>query len=153
MIPAVYPVVALIACLAALAAIMLAPFCRAFRNAWFAAAAAAAILYAGTKPPHPHASGDVKIELNETTASNVSITVSCPTNAINHTFQWQARRMTSFNGRQLPVWGEWETVGPESLFLSTNFTETVSGSFVNGRRDTQFRIIYDGEFLTNEVTP
>lgn len=50
MIPSVYPIVGLLVLLAVLAAVLLAPCLRAFRNGWFAAAAVAAVLYAGTKP-------------------------------------------------------------------------------------------------------
>ena len=50
MIPAVYPLIGLGLTAVALMAIALAPYCREFRRVWFAVAAAAAILYAGTKP-------------------------------------------------------------------------------------------------------
>lgn len=51
MIPAVYPLVGLAVLLAVLAAVMFAPYLKAFRRGWFLIAAVAAILYAGTKPP------------------------------------------------------------------------------------------------------
>ena len=50
MIPAIYPLIGLGLMAVALAAIALAPYCREFRRVWFALAAVAAILYAGTKP-------------------------------------------------------------------------------------------------------
>lgn len=50
MIPSVYPIIGLLVSLAVLSAVLLAPYLRAFRRGWFAVAAVAAILYAGTKP-------------------------------------------------------------------------------------------------------
>ena len=53
MIPSVYPLVGVLACLAILAAIALAPCLKAFRRGWFLVATVAAVLWAGTKPEPP----------------------------------------------------------------------------------------------------
>lgn len=153
MVPTFYLIVGF-ACLAVLAVIVLAPALRAFRKLWFAVAAAACILWAGDKPtppPHPpRPTSGVKVAVVESTASNVTMQVVASTNELGKTCQWQGRRIVRLENVQR--WGEWENVGPVSLLLSTNFTDTVEGCFVNGRRDTQIRLRY-GDGNSNKVTP
>ena len=153
MVPAFYLIVGF-ACLAVLAAIVLAPALRAFRKLWFAVAAAACILWAGDKPtpptpPTPPAK-DVTVSVLETTISNVTMRIVASTNELGKTCQWQGRRIVILEN--IRRWGEWENVGPVSLLLSTNFTDTVEGNFVNERRDTQLRLRY-GDGNSSEVTP
>jgi len=50
MMPSVYPLIGLAVCMAALLAIALSPYLKAFRHAWFVVAVVVAMLYAGTKP-------------------------------------------------------------------------------------------------------
>ena len=156
MIPSSYAIVGLLACLAALAAVILAPACRAFKRAWFLVAAVIAILYAGDKPeppptpPTPPASG-VTIKVLDTTVSNVTLSVTSTTNELGLAYIWQARRLTIF-GTSI-FWSQWGTVSDPSVIISTNSTDVVTGRFVNGRRDTQIRLVYGDGNLTNEVTP
>lgn len=153
MVPTFYLLVGF-ACLAVLAVIVLAPALRAFRKLWFAVAAAACILWAGDKPtppppPPPPAKG-VTVSVLATTVTNVTMQVVASTNELGKTCQWQGRRIVSLEN--VRRWGEWENVSQPSLLLSTNFTDTVEGCFVNGRRDTQIRLRY-GDGNSNEVTP
>ena len=156
MIPSSYAIVGLLVCLAALAAVILAPACRAFRRAWFLVAAVIAILYAGDKPeppptpPSPPASG-VTIKVLDATVSNVTLSVTSTTNEIGLASMWQARRLTAVGATK--VWGPWEAVSDPSVIISTNSTDVVTGRFVNGRRDTQLRLVYGEGNMTNEVTP
>lgn len=154
MVPTVYLVIGF-SCLAVLAVLALTPALGAFRKLWFAVAAAACILWAGEKPPvpprppQPPASG-VKISVVNSTVASVTMQVVATTNELGLTCQWQGRRMTRFEGGV--VWSRWENVGPVSLLLSTNYTDTIEGRFVNERRDTQIRLRY-GVLNSNEVTP
>lgn len=156
MIPSSYVIVGLLVCLAALAAVILAPACRAFKRAWFVVAAVIAILYAGDKPeppptpPSPPASV-VTIKVLDTTVSNVTLSVTSTTNELGLASMWQARRLTVLG--ETKVWGPWEAVSDPSVISSTNSTDVVTGRFVNGRRDTQLRLVYGSGNLTNEVTP
>lgn len=156
MIPSSYAIVGLLACLAALAVVILAPACRAFKRAWFLVAAVIAILYAGDKPeppptpPSPPASG-VTIKVIDTTVSNVTLSVTASTNELGLASMWQARRLTALGS--VKVWGPWEAASEPSVIISTNSTDVVTGRFVNGRRDTQIRLVYGDGSLTNEVTP
>lgn len=153
MVPAFYLIVGF-TCLAVLAVIVLAPALRAFRKLWFAVAGAACILWAGDKPtppPHPpRPAKDVTVSVLEATVSNVTMQVVVSTNELGKTCQWQGRRIVRLENVQ--SWGEWENIGPVSLLLSTNYTDTVEGNFINERRDTQLRLRY-GEGNSNEVTP
>lgn len=150
MVPTFYLLVGF-ACLAVLAVIVLAPALRAFRKLWFAVTAAACILWAGDKPtpPPPPAKG-VKISIVETTVSDVTLSVIASTNEFGKTCQWQGRRIIGLEG--FKSWGAWEDISDSFLILSTNFTDTVEGCFVNGRRDTQIRLRY-GDGNSNKVTP
>ena len=150
MIPSVYPIICLLVCLAVLTPVVLAPYCKAFRRAWFVVASVIAILYAGDKPEPPPAPG-VKIAVLETTVSNVTLSVAASTNELGLTYMWQARRMTNLGASM--VWEPWSAVSDPSVIGSTNFTDTVDGNYVNGRRDTQIRMVYGDGNMTNEVMP
>ena len=156
MIPSSYAIVGLFVCLTALAAVILAPACRAFKRAWFVVAAFIAILYAGEKPeppptpPKPPASG-VTIAVLATTVSNVTLSVVATTNEVGLSAMWQARRVFFLGGEK--IFGPWEVASDQFVIASTNFNDSVLGNFVNGRRDTQIRLAYGYGHNTNEVTP
>ena len=154
MIPSVYPISCIIATLVILVAILLAPCLRAFRRGWFVLAAALAVIWAGDKPTPP--SDNVKIALVDTTASNVTIKVTCATNYIGAVGSWYARRVLTNDG--VPAvengspWSSWTSLGQSYLITSTNEIITVDGRFVSGRKDSQIRLVVDDD-QTNEVTP
>lgn len=142
MIPSVYPLAALIAVLAVLAAVILAPCLRAFRRAWFVIAAALAVIWAGDKPTP---SSSISITLVGTTVSNVTISVSSPTNYIGRVATWQTRRRVGMT-EGVPLWSDWGSLFSFYLISSTNETRTVDGRFVGGGKDTQLRLfVGDGQ--------
>lgn len=154
MIPSAYPIVCLIVAIVLLAAIVLAPCLRAFRRCWFILAAALAIIWAGDKPTPP--SAPVKIALVDTTASNVTINVTCPTNYIGSVGSWYARRVLTNGGvpavENAVPWTVWTSLGQSYVISSTNETLTVNGRFVSGRKDSQIRLVVDDD-PTNAITP
>ena len=79
------------------------------------------------------------IELVSSTASNVTIKVICATNYLGYAALWQARRQI-FADTRLPFWGPWTEIGQGFFFYATETNRTVSGSFVNGRRNTEIRL-------------
>ena len=79
------------------------------------------------------------IALVSTSVSNVSIAVSCSTNYLGFAAVWEARRQIYLDTR-LPVWGPWTEIGQGFFIDSTNVIETVTGNFVNGRRNTEIRL-------------
>ena len=139
MIPSVYPLAALIAVLAVLAAVILAPCLRVFRRAWFVIAAALAVIWAGDKPTP---SSSISITLVGTTVSNVTISVSSPTNYIGRVATWQTRRRVGMT-EGVPLWSDWGSLFSFYLISSTNETRTVEGRFVGGGKDTQLRLVVD----------
>ena len=141
MIPSVYPVVGLVAVLVLIAAVILAPCLRAFRRAWFVIAAALAVIWAGEKPPPPPVGGIV-ISLADTTVSNVTVSVSSPTNYIGRVATWQTRRRVGMT-EGVPLWSDWGSLFSFYLISSTNETRTVDGRFVGGGKDTQLRLAVD----------
>ena len=93
------------------------------------------------------------IALVSTTASNVTIRVSCATNYIGYSAQWEARRQ-QFKDTRLPVWGPWTDLGQEIIFNATETNRVVEGSFVNGRRNTEIRLkLHISEEATKGVRP
>ena len=79
------------------------------------------------------------IALVSSTVSNVTIAVSCATNYLGSSAVWEARRQMWLDTR-LPVWGPWTEIGQGFSFDSTNMNKTVTGNFVNGRRNTEIRL-------------
>lgn len=157
MIPSVYPISCLIAALVILAAVLLAPCLRAFRRGWFVLAAALAVIWAGNKPTPPSPpSSPVKIALVDTTASNVTINVTCPTNYIGSVGSWYARRVLTNDGvpavENAVPWTAWTSLSQSYVISSTNETLTVNGRFVSGRKDSQIRLVVDDD-PTNAITP
>lgn len=155
MIPEVYPSVGLAVCLILLTALILTPYLRAFRRAWFAIETVGFMIWAGDKPTPPTPptppTGGVAIRVTDTTVSNVTIGVSCTTNELGLTYQVQGRRQAFVEN--VKAWGEWNDIGNPDLILSTNFTSTIAGKMVNERRDTQIRLRYGNGETTNEVNP
>ena len=93
------------------------------------------------------------IALVSTTASNVTIRVSCATNYIGYSAQWEARRQ-QFKDTRLPVWGPWTDLGQAIIFNETETNRVVEGSFVNGRRNTEIRLkLHISEEATKGVRP
>lgn len=153
MIPSAYPIVCLIVALVLLAAIVLAPCLRAFRRCWFILAAALAVIWGGDKPTPPSAA--VKIALVDTTASNVTIKVTCPTNYIGSVGSWYARRVLNDGVPAVEnavPWTAWTSLGQSYVISSTNETHAVNGRFVSGRKDSQIRLVVDDD-PTNAITP
>lgn len=79
------------------------------------------------------------IELVSSTASNATIKVICATNYLGYAALWQARRQIPADSR-LPIWGPWTEIGQGFFFDATETNRTVSGQFVNGRRNTEIRL-------------
>lgn len=79
------------------------------------------------------------IELVSSTASNVTIKVICATNYLGYAAIWQTRRQI-FADTRLPFWGPWTDLGPLFFFDATETNRTVSGQFVNGRKNTEIRL-------------
>ena len=79
------------------------------------------------------------IALVSSTVSNVTIAVSCATNYLGSSAVWESRRQM-WPDTRLPVWGPWTEIGQGFSFDSTNMNKTVTGNFVNGRRNTEIRL-------------
>ena len=93
------------------------------------------------------------IALVSTTASNVTIKVSCVTNYLGYSAQWEARRQIYADTR-LPIWGPWTDLGQGAIFNATETNRVVEGSFVNGRRNTEIRLkMHISDEGTNGVRP
>ena len=93
------------------------------------------------------------IALVSTTASNVTIKVSCATNYIGYSAQWEARRQIYLDTR-LPVWGPWTDLGQAIIFNETETNRVVDGYFVNGRRNTEIRLkMHISDEATKGVRP
>lgn len=93
------------------------------------------------------------IELVSTSASNVTIKVSCATNYLGYSAMWEARRQM-WRDTRLPIWSPWSELGQAVVFDSTETNRVVKGSFVNGRRNTEIRLkMYLSDEGTNGVRP
>ena len=93
------------------------------------------------------------IELVSTTASNVTIHVSCVTNYLGYSAMWEARRQMFLDTR-LPIWGPWTELGQDIVFDATETNLVVVGEFVNGRRNTEIRLKMNiSDEVTNGVRP
>ena len=79
------------------------------------------------------------ITLVSATASNVTIGVVAATNYLGHAAVWEARRKI-WADRRHSSWGPWTDLGQAVVFNATNMTKTVSGNFVNGRKNTELRL-------------
>ena len=79
------------------------------------------------------------IELVTSSASNATIKVVCATNYFGYAALWQARRQIWADTR-LPTWGPWTDIGQGFFFSAAETNHTVSGSFVNGRKNTEIRL-------------
>lgn len=158
MIPAIYPIVGILFCLAALLMYFglreLSRTGRVFAVAFVAIAILLDVMWAGSKPtppPSPPKQKGLTISLIYATVSNVTIKVVCTTNLLAYTRISQARRRILLEN--IPVWSAWENVDKPTIILSTNETAVINGSFVNERRDTQIRVLYGDGNTSNEVTP
>lgn len=79
------------------------------------------------------------IALVSSTVSNVTISIGCATNYLGHAAVWEARRKI-WADQRLPSWGPWTELGQSVFLNATNMTETVTGNFVNGRKNTELRL-------------
>lgn len=158
MIPAIYPIVGLSLCLAALLMYFglreLGRTGTVFAVSFLAIASLFDVMWAGDKPtppPPPPKQEGLTISLLDVTVSNVTIKVVCTTNELAYTRRSQARRRMLLEN--IPVWSAWEDVDNPSIILATNETTVIDGCFVNERRDTQIRVLYGDGDTSNEVTP
>ena len=157
MIPAIYPIVGLSLCLAALLMYFslreLGRTGTVFAVAFLAIASLFDVMWAGDKPtpPLPPKQEGLTISLLDVTISNVTIKVVCTTNELAYTRRSQARRRMLLEN--IPVWSAWEDVDEPTIILATNETTVIDGCFVNERRDTQLRVLYGDGDTSNEVTP
>ena len=93
------------------------------------------------------------IELVSTTASNVTIKISCATNYLGYSAMWEARRQM-WSDTRLPTWGPWTELGQAVIFYATETNRVVEGEFVNGRRNTEIRLKMNiSDEGTNGVRP
>lgn len=159
MIPAIYPIVGLSLCLAALLMYFgireLGRTGTVFALAFVTISCLFDFMWAGDKPtpppPPPPKQEGLTISVVDATISNVTIKVVCTTNELAFTRRSQARRRMLLEN--IPVWSSWEDVDDPSIILSTNEVSVISGCFVNERRDTQIRVIYGDGDTSNEVMP
>ena len=155
MIPAIYPIVGLSLCLAALLMYFglreLGRTGTVFAIAFLAIASLFDVMWAGDKPTPPPPKKGLTISVLDVTISNVTIKVVCTTNELAYTRRSQARRRMLLEN--IPVWGAWEDVDEPSIILATNETAVIDGCFVNESRDTQIRVLYGDGDTSNEVTP
>ena len=154
MIPAIYPIVGLSLCLAALLMYFglreLGRTGTVFAIAFLAIASLFDVMWAGDKPTPPTTKKGLTISLLDATISNVTIKVICTTNELAYTRRSQARRRMFLEN--IPVWSAWEDVDKPTIILATNETAVIDGCFVNESRDTQIRVLY-GLDTSNVVTP
>ena len=125
MIPVVYPLVGLAACLLALAAVALAPYLKAFRRFWFVVATVIATVYGGG---NWHCSFENGVRDSGSYCTNDLIHASWtyqPAYAA-YTFKWAYRDMTLTNEVGVIV-DEWHSL-PDALVSDGSAEATVTNA-------------------------
>lgn len=125
MIPAVYPLVGLAACLLVLAALALAPYLKAFRSEWFVVATIIATAYGGTKWRFTFENG-VHDDGSYCTNDLIHASWTYQPAYADYTFRWACRDMT-FTNEVGVIIDEWHFL-PDALVSDGSAEATVQNA-------------------------